>query len=157
MRVAYVDPHPVPGPGVEALQIAQNVDAYARAVDRIDLVTPRPPPTASLDALLGRPWHARVRVAHTPDYRDRWWAPSNSNRLFFHAVRRWLRRERPDAVWVRHLRCARAILAMPDSPPVFFETHEVFARTHGEHAPHARRKVARLRRLEQRVYARSRG
>jgi glycosyltransferase involved in cell wall biosynthesis len=157
MRVAYVDPHPVPGPGVEALQIAQNVDAYARAVDHIDLVTPRPPPTASLDALLGRPWHARVRVAHTTDYREHWWAPSNSNRLFFHAVRRWLRRERPDAVWVRHLRCARAILAMPDAPPVFFETHEVFARTHGEHAPHARRKVARLRRLEQRVYARSRG
>jgi glycosyltransferase involved in cell wall biosynthesis len=157
MRVAYVDPHPVPGPGVEALQIAQNVDAYARVVDRIDLVTPRPPPTASLDALLGRPWHARVRVANTPDYRERWWAPSNSNRLFFHAVRRWLRRERPDAVWVRHLRCARAILAMPDAPPLFFETHEVFARTHGEHAPHARRKVARLRRLEQRVYARSRG
>lgn len=157
MRVAYVDPHPVPGPGVEALQIAQNVDAYARAVDHIDLVTPRPPPTASLDALLGRPWHARVRVAHTTDYRECWWAPSNSNRPFFHAVRRWLRRERPDAVWVRHLRCARAILAMPDAPPVFFETHEVFARTHGEHAPHARRKVARLRRLEQRVYARSRG
>jgi glycosyltransferase involved in cell wall biosynthesis len=46
---------------------------------------------------------------------------------------------------------------MPEAPPLFFETHEVFARTLGEQGAHARRKVARLRRLEQRVYARSHG
>ena len=157
MRIAYVDPHPVPGPGVEALQIAQNVDAFARAVGPIDLVTPMPAPDARVDELLGRAFHARVRLAHTPDYRERWWAPSKSNRLFFHAFRRWLRRERPDAVWVRHLRCARAILAMPDAPRVFFETHEVFARALREHAPGARRKATRLRSLEARVYGRAHG
>lgn len=157
MRVAYVDPRAVPGPGVEALQIAQNVDALARAGDAVDLVTPQPPSGASIENALGRGFHERVRTAYLPDYRERWWALRHSNRLFFHAARRWLARERPDAVWVRHLRCARAILAARDAPPVFFETHEVFARTLAEKKDAPARKVARLRALEAGVYARSRG
>jgi glycosyltransferase involved in cell wall biosynthesis len=157
MRIAYVDPRPVPGSSVEALQIAQNVDAFARIGNPIDLVTPQPPSDASIVDTLGRPWHAGVRAAYVPDYRLRWWAPSRSNRMFFRAARRWLRSERPDAVWVRHLRLAEAILAMPDAPAVFFETHEVFARTLAEHPGASPRKVARLRALEQRVYAGSRG
>jgi glycosyltransferase involved in cell wall biosynthesis len=157
MRIAYVDPRTVPGTSVEALQIAQNVDALARAGDAVDLVTPRPPPGASIEDALGRRFHERVRTAYVPDYRERWWAPRHSNRLFFHAARRWLARERPDAVWARHLRCARSILAARDAPPVFFETHEVFARTLAEQKDAPARKVARLRALEAGVYARSRG
>jgi glycosyltransferase involved in cell wall biosynthesis len=157
VRVAYVDPHPVPGHSVEALQIVQNVDAFARTGARVDLVTPQPPVDASVDDVLGRRFHDGVHTAYVPDYRERWWAPPHSNRMFFHAARRWLRRERPDAVWVRHLRCARAILAMRDAPPVFFETHEVFARTLAEQAGAAARKVARLRALEGSVYGRVHG
>ena len=157
MRVAYVDPHPVPGPSVEALQIAQNVDALARAGDRVDLVTPQPRHDDRVDDTLGRPWDAGVRTAYVPDYRERWWAPARSNRLFFHAARRWLAKERPDAVWVRHLRCAESILAMRDPPPVFFETHEVFARTLAEQPEAPRRKVTRLRTLERSVYERAHG
>ena len=157
MRIAYIDPHPVPGPGVEALQIAQNVDAFARGGDEVCLVTPEPPAGASVGDLLGRPWHPGLHPSYVPDYRTRWWAPSRSNQMFFAAARRWLRRERPDAVWSRHLRCAAAVLAMRDGPPVIFETHEVFACTLAEQPGASRRKVCRLRRLEQRVYAGSRG
>lgn len=157
MRVAYIDPHPVPGPGVEALQIAQNVDAFARGGNEVDLVTPESPAGASVESLLGRSWHPRLRVSHLPDYRTRWWAPSRSNRMFFAAVRRWLRRERPDAVWTRHLRCAQSVLTLRGGPPLFFETHEVFARTLAEQDGASQRKVRRLRGLERRVYERAQG
>lgn len=157
MRIAYVDPHPVPGPSVEALQIAQNVDAFARVAARVDLVTPQPAVDDAVEDALGRPFHERVRTAYQRDYRRCWWAPSHSNRMFFHAMRRWLRRERPDAVWVRHLRTARAILAMREAPPLFFETHEVFARTLAETREAPARKLASLRALERDVYSGARG
>jgi glycosyltransferase involved in cell wall biosynthesis len=157
MRIAYIDPRPVPGDSVEALQIAQNVDAFARTCAPLTLVTPQPADGVRIDDVLGRAWNPRVELAYVPDYRRRFFLPSRSNRMFIAAARRWIDRHRPDAVWLRHLRLADALVAMASPPPVFFETHELFARTLAEQPSARRRKVAALRALEQRVYARSRG
>ncbi|MEY2345148.1 hypothetical protein I3679_019235 [Proteus mirabilis] len=41
MKIAYLDPYPVPDLRVASLQILQNVDAFARAGAQVTLVTPK--------------------------------------------------------------------------------------------------------------------
>ncbi|WP_432722985.1 glycosyltransferase family 4 protein [Jeongeupia wiesaeckerbachi] len=159
MRLAYIDPHPVPGGDVEALQILQNVDALARVGVMVDLVTP----TATFDtqAILGRPLAAGVILHPQIDWRRRWFFPVNSNLPFFLQAVRWLRRHRVDAVFVRNLKLADYLLTHCPRVKLFFETHEIFAQTYREDHPalagKAAAKYATLRRREADVYAKSAG
>ncbi|GHD64899.1 glycosyltransferase family 4 protein [Jeongeupia chitinilytica] len=159
MRLAYIDPHPVPGGDVEALQILQNVDALARVGVMVDLVTP----TATFDtqAILGRPLAAGVILHPQIDWRRRWFFPVNSNLPFFIQAVRWLKRHHVDAVFVRNLKLADYLLAHCPGVKLFFETHEIFAQTYREDHPQLRGKQAgkhaTLREREANVYSKSTG
>ena len=161
MRIAYLDPHPVPDAIPEALQILQTVDALARVGASVTLVTPAPEGDADPASILGRPLARGATLVHLTDLRRRWWAPSRSNKLFYVQARRWLREQRADAVLVRNLRLAEEIVDEPGLAPLFFETHEVFAQSFREEHPdmdwRRRSKLVALERRERRVYARSRG
>jgi glycosyltransferase involved in cell wall biosynthesis len=161
MRIAYLDPHPVPDAIPEALQMLQTVDALARVGAAVTLVTPSPGGDPDPAAILGRPLARGARLVYLADLRQRWWAPSRSNKLFYVQARRWLRENRADAVLARNLRLAEEILDEPGLAPVFFETHEVFAQSFREEHPNMDRrrrvKLAALAKRERLVYARSRG
>ncbi|MFB9886476.1 glycosyltransferase family 4 protein [Balneatrix alpica] len=157
-RLAYLDPHPVPDVIPEAMQILQNVDALAEFV-QVSMVTPVSSHAA--EQVLGRGLDPRVEVVGLTDYRQRWWYPSGSNRLFYWQAARWLAKHQVDAVLVRNLKLADALSqALPDIP-LFFETHELFAQSYWEeHQPlnaKQQRKWQTLREREQRVYRASRG
>ena len=161
MKLAYLDPHPVPDAIPEALQILQTVDALARVGASVTLVTPAPEGDADPAAILGRPLASGATLVHLADLRRRWWAPSRSNKLFYVQARRWLRENRADAVLARNLRLAEEIVDEPGLAPLFFETHEVFAQSFREEHPDMDRrrrvKLAVLEKRERLVYARSRG
>lgn len=161
MRIAYLDPHPVPDAIPEALQILQTVDALARGGPSVALVTPAPEGNADPAAILGRPLASGAALVHLADLRRRWWAPSRSNKFFYVQARRWLRENPVDVVLARNLRLAEEIVDEPGLAPLFFETHEVFAQTYREEHPdmdwRRRSKLAALERRERLVYARSRG
>lgn len=160
MRLAYLDPHPVPSEIPEALQILQTVDALGAIGAEVILVTPQPRPDCPPREILQRELSSHVTVRHLPDVRRRWWFPVNSNRPFYMLATALLRRLSVDAVLVRNLKMAEHLLRYPTSP-VIFETHEIFAQTyHEEHRPLSarhRRKLAALRARERYVYANASG
>lgn len=53
----------------------------------------------------------------------------HSVRFFASRLQERVRRSRPQAVYVRHLKLARLLLAERTFPPLFYEAHEVFADT----------------------------
>jgi glycosyltransferase involved in cell wall biosynthesis len=161
MRIAYPDPHPVPDSAPEALQILQTAEALARLGHRVELITPRPEGEADPAAVLGRPASDSLRLVHVADLRKRWWMPGRSSRGFQMQAAAWLRRNPVDALLVRNLKLADALLRDPACPPLFFETHEIFAQTFREEHPRPdlrrRHKLRTLESREARVYGRSRG
>ncbi|MBF0308236.1 MAG: glycosyltransferase family 4 protein [Magnetococcales bacterium] len=156
MRLAYLDPHPVPDDSPEALQILQTVDALGRLGVELYLVTPRP--VQSVEGILGRPLSARVSLLpyDAPRLLSRF-----SNRPFYRHAERQLARLAPDVVLLRNLKLADRLLAQPGHPPLFFETHEHFARSFQEEHPldswKRRRKGYLLQQREARVYTRCQG
>ena len=168
MRIAYLDPHPVPDASPEALQILQTVDALGEVGVQVDLVTPEPAGETDPGAILGRPIHPNVTLTHVPDLRRRWWARAiglrRSTLPFHRQSRRWLENHAVDAVLARNLKLAEALLdaaASRPHPPLFFETHELFAQTFREEHERGglgvRRKLAALEAREARVYKEARG
>ena len=161
MRIAYPDPHPVPDSAPEALQILQTADALASLGHEVSVITPRPEGDADPAAVLGRPASDSLRLVHVADLRKRWWMPGRSNKGFQMQAAAWLRRNPVDALLVRNLKLADALLGDPACPPLFFETHEIFAQTYREEHPRPdlrrRHKLRTLERREARVYAGSRG
>lgn len=165
MRLAVADPGPVPGDSPAAIQLLQSVDGLARAGAEVRLVTPRPAAGATAEAVLGRPLHAGVIPVPIADLRRRWYWPSRSSRPFYWLAARELRRMhrsgQADAVLVRNLKLAAALLGARGLPPLFFETHELFAQSfreatggaHGERGGRAGDIAAR----ERRVYRSVRG
>jgi glycosyltransferase involved in cell wall biosynthesis len=161
MRIAYPDPHPVPDSAPEALQILQTADALAGLGHEVSVITPHPEGDADPAAILGRPAPDTLRLVHVADLRKRWWMPGRSNRGFQVQAAAWLRRNPVDALLVRNLKLADVLLRDPACPPLFFETHEIFAQTYREEHPRPdlrrRHKLRVLERREARVYAASRG
>lgn len=165
MHLAYLDPHPVPDTCPEALQILQAVDSLSAAGVRVSLLTPAPVDSAGPAAILGRPLHANVDLVHLADWRRCWWLRAvgfgRSSRPFLWQARHWLRNHPCDALLIRNLKLADNLLADGTWPPLFFETHELFARTYHEEHPQPsiveRRKLALLKARERRVYAGARG
>ena len=72
MRIAYLDPHPVPDAIPEALQILQTLDALARVGASVTLVTPAPEGSADPASILGRPVANGATLVHLADLRRRW-------------------------------------------------------------------------------------
>ncbi|MCE1240850.1 MAG: glycosyltransferase family 4 protein [Azonexaceae bacterium] len=157
LRLLYIDPHPVPDICPESMQILQTVDALAARGAEITLVTPEPNGACRPEDILGRPLHPNVTLKQVDDWRRRWWYPSRSGRRFYRMAADLVRRSTDiDALLVRNLKLAEALLRIHSRPPLVFETHEVFVRTYAEDHPRPTRKeqtkLATLRQREGGVY-----
>lgn len=166
MRIAYLDPHPLPDVLPETLQILQTVDALGMCGIEVEVVAPEPKDRCDPAAILGRPLSAATHLHHLPDMRRHWWVPGRSNRPFYRQALAWLRKYPVDAVLVRNLKLAEYLLNAGGGkdkslPPLFFETHEIFAQTYREEHPQPSwRQAAKLRKLvarEKLVYQRAAG
>ncbi|PWB55438.1 MAG: WalM protein [Nitrosomonadales bacterium] len=161
MRIAYIDPHPVPDILPATLQILQTVDALAEAGSSVDLITPQPLNNLTPADVLGRNLANKAHLLYLPDIRQRWWFPSSSNKPFYFLARRLLRRSQYDAILVRNLKLADYLISRPLGIPVFFETHEIFAQSFREQFPMTsitrNRKLEALIRRESLVYSQARG
>ena len=161
MRLAYVDPRPIPDVRAMPMQLLQTVDGLARAGVEVTLIAPLPRNGAVVEDILGRRLHENVTWLPLFDLRKRWWFPFNTSRVFFRRAAGLLRRLRPDAVMARHLGVADYLQqALPDLP-TFFELHEVFADSYAANHPKPdakqRLKLEKLERRERRVYERAKG
>ncbi|PXF33120.1 hypothetical protein WH50_01000 [Pokkaliibacter plantistimulans] len=147
MRIAYLDPHRVPDPATESLQILQTVDGLAQAGANVYVITPQA--QCSADSLLGRQVHERAQFFGLTDYSRRWWHISKSNRLFYRQALAWLRKNDADAILVRNLKLAERILKEGIKIPLIFETHEIFSQTYREeHVVPTRKEQKKLHSLE---------
>ena len=159
MRIAYLNPQPVPDTSPSALQILQFAEAMAARGHSVDLVTPAPAAGNSAATILGRQPSPALRFHPLTDHRRRWYFPFPSNRLFHRQALGWLGENRVDALYLRNLKLAEAILLRGIAVPVFFETHELFAQSFRESNPSAdrrsRRKLAALSAREEFVYRHS--
>ena len=161
MRIAYLNPQSIPGTLPSTLQVLQFAEALAEVGHDVHVVTPRPAGDApAAAALLARPLAPGLHLQHLADRQRRWYFPFRSNRLFHADAIRWLRGRQVDALYVRNLKLARALLDTHPSIPIFFETHELFAQSFRESHPDsfaARRKLRQLTRREGDVYRRCAG
>lgn len=159
MRIAYLNPQPVPDTSPSALQILQFAEAMAAQGHCVDLVTPTPDEENTAAAILGRQPSSQLRFHPLRDHRRRWYFPFPSNRLFHWQAIKWLGENRVDAVYLRNLKLAEAIFRSGLEVAVFFETHELFAQSFRENNPamdwRGRRKLAELSAREAFVYRRS--
>lgn len=132
-RLAYLDPYTVPAYTPSAMQILQMAEALAEAGAEISLVTPASAVAAG--AVLGREPHPRLRLAPLADIRKRWFFPFSTHRVFFLQALAWIRRHKPQAIFVRNLKFADWLLPRVAGIPIYFETHELFAQTFREEHP----------------------
>ncbi len=157
MKLAYLDPHAVPADTPEALQILYTVDALGRNGVEVHLLTA--PGIRQACSILGRPLSERVCL-HPVDT-ARGYFGIRSNRPFYRAAIRQLRRLDVAAVLVRNLKMAERLLREVPDLPLFFETHELFAQSFREAHPQfgwrQRLKIAALTRREGYVYRNARG
>lgn len=160
MHIAYLDPHPVPDNCPEALQILYTVDAIGGLGARVTLVTPKPECVADTRAILGHVLSSNVQVRHLEPRRGIWrWL--RSNKPFYRMAANELKTLGADAVLVRNLKMAEHLLRHAPEVPLFFETHELFARSYQEE--HKRlnlrkhHKLAALAQREETVYRGARG
>ncbi len=160
MHIAYLDPHPVPDNCPEALQILYTVDALGSLGAHVTLVTPKPENVADTRAILGHMLSSNVQVRHLEPRRGIWrWL--RSNKPFYRMAAATLKDLKADAVLVRNLKMAEHLLRHMPEVPLFFETHELFARSYQEE--HKRlslrkhHKLAALAQREETVYRGARG
>lgn len=155
MKIAYLNPQPVPDTLPSTLQVLQFADALAEIGHEVHLVTPSPGRDIAAAVLLGRQPSSSLHFHHLKDRRRSWYFPSSSNRLFHVAARRWLGRQAIDAVYLRNLKLAESLFAARCPTPIFFETHELFAQSfhesHAESFTH-RRKLRKIESREQAIY-----
>ncbi|PHM72717.1 glycosyltransferase family 4 protein [Xenorhabdus kozodoii] len=155
MKIAYIDPYPVPDYRVASLQILQNVDAFARQGHRVCLITPKG--QSQVEDILGRPLPPSVELIALHDIRGKWYFPLNTQKLFYWQVSRWLKMHQVDALFTRNIKMANYLLCHHPDIPHFFESHEVFAQSfeesHNSLNRRNQRKYHKLRTIEQQVYA----
>ncbi len=159
MHIGYADIHGVPGFAPPAIQMLYTADALAREATQVTLVTPAARNPIRPEDVLGRLPAEHLRLHPLMDWTR--WLPFRSNRPFLWVAGRLLERLAPDVLLVRNLKLAESLLRLQGLPPLYFETHELFARTHAEwrqpRSLGARRKLARLEARERLVYERSAG
>ncbi|MGA8055299.1 MAG: glycosyltransferase family 4 protein, partial [Burkholderiales bacterium] len=165
VKLLFADPGPVPGLAPSAIQVLQSVDGFARAGVEVTLMTPEPSRGIEPESVLGRPLARSVRLAYLPDLRKRWFFPASSSKPFYWMAARNARALAAagdvEAVLVRNLKMAEVLLRAPGLPPVFFETHELFAQSFKDEFPerttHQAKKLARLAEREGFVYRSAHG
>lgn len=159
MKIAYLDPYPVPDLRVASLQILQNVDAFARAGAQVTLVTPRGQYRDS--DILGRSIHINASLVSLRDIRRKWYFPFNSQKLFSLQIARWLKQNPVDALFTRNLKLACYLSENHADIPLFFESHEIFAQSfaesHSFEKKKNRTKYHKLLKMEKQVYSRATG
>ncbi|WP_340609317.1 glycosyltransferase family 4 protein [Xenorhabdus bharatensis] len=158
MKIAYIDPYPVPDFRVASLQILQNVDAFARQGHEVCLITPAG--QNDVEEILGRKLPSSVELIALRDMRRKWYFPINTQKLFYFQVSCWLQKNKVDAIFTRNIKMANYLLHKHPDIPHFFESHEVFSQSfkesRGINTYVNKRKYAKLRKIEQYVYQRSR-
>lgn len=161
MRIAYLNPQAIPDTLPSTLQALQFSEALAASGHTVDLVTPAPSGQNTFASILGRPASSNLRAYPQADHRHRWYFPFSSNRLYHRQAIAWLKTHRVDAIYLRNLKLAEAILKSGIKTPVFFETHELFAQSFREHCGKLnfrnKRKLAALATREDFVYRRAAG
>ncbi|OTA19205.1 putative glycosyltransferase WbpH [Xenorhabdus beddingii] len=154
MKIAYIDPYPVPDYRVASLQILQNVDAFARQGHNVCLITPKG--QNHVEEILGRSLPSGVELIALHNIRRKWYFPLNTQKLFYIQVSRWLKENQVDAVFTRNIKMANYLLCHHPDIPHFFESHEVFAQSFKEShdlvGRRNQRKYQKLKEIEQRVY-----
>ncbi|WP_338883852.1 glycosyltransferase [Xenorhabdus sp. TH1] len=154
MKIAYIDPYPVPDYRVASLQILQNVDAFARQGHCIYLITPKG--QSQVEEILGRSLPSYVELVALHDIRRKWYFPLNTQKLFYLQVSRWLKEHQVDALFTRNIKMANYLLCNHPDIPHFFESHEVFSQSFRESHDllnrRNQRKYHKLRKIEQQVY-----
>ena len=155
MRIAYVDPTPVPGNTPAALQILQTVDAIAGQNVAIDVITPASP--SASEHILGRPLAGCAALRHLANLQRRWFFPFASNKPFYWQALFALKNRHYDALLVRNLKLADRLLSSRLAPPLYFETHEIFAQSYRETVAPQLDKYHQLQDIERRVYSKARG
>ncbi|PHM62399.1 glycosyltransferase family 4 protein [Xenorhabdus ishibashii] len=155
MKIAYIDPYPVPDYRVASLQILQNVDAFARQGHRVYLITPKG--QSQVEEILGRSLPPYVKLIALHDIRRKWYFPLNTQKLFYLQTSRWLKEHQVDALFTRNIKMANYLLCNHPDIPHFFESHEVFSQSFRESHDllnrSNQRKYHKLRKIEQQVYA----
>ncbi|MCC8379955.1 glycosyltransferase family 4 protein [Xenorhabdus sp. PB30.3] len=157
MKIAYIDPYPVPDFRVASLQILQNVDAFARQGHEVCLITPAG--RNNVEEILGRKLPSSVELIALRDMRRRWYFPVNTQKLFYFQVSCWLRKHKIDAIFTRNIKMANYLLHKHPDIPHFFESHEIFSQSfkesHGISTYVNKSKYSKLRKIEQHVYQRA--
>lgn len=159
MKLAYLDPHPVPGRTPSTMQMLQTVDGLGQAGVDVTLITPRS--ALEPETVLGHALAPQVTRQPLFDPRKRWFFPFSTHKPFFWQAARRLGRGGFDAVLVRNLKLARYLIERLPGLPIFFETHEIFAQSFKEErSPLQGANVGKYRRLldnERVVYGRATG
>ncbi|MBI6548057.1 glycosyltransferase family 4 protein [Xenorhabdus lircayensis] len=154
MKIAYIDPYPVPDYRVASLQILQNVDAFSRQGHRVCLITPKG--QSHIEEILGRALPPAAELIALHNIRRKWYFPLNTQKLFYFQVSRWLKEHQVDAIFTRNIKMANYLLCKHPDIPHFFESHEVFAQSFKESHNLTKRinqhKYQKLRKIEQQVY-----
>ncbi|PHM38517.1 glycosyltransferase [Xenorhabdus innexi] len=158
MKIAYIDPYPVPDFRVASLQILQNVDAFARQGHKVCLITPAG--KNNVEEILGRKLPSSVELIVLHDIRRKWYFPVNTQKLFYLQVSCWLKKNHVDAIFTRNIKMANYLLRKHPNIPHFFESHEIFSQSfkesHDLDGYSNKRKYSKLRKIEQHVYQHSR-
>jgi len=161
MQLIYADPHPIPDTMPAALQMLQTVDALGEVGHTVSVVSPQVKSGTTPAHILARELSANVALHYLPNLHKRWFFPLASHRPYAFLAGEWIRRQGADALLVRNLKLADHLLRQPGLPPLFFESHEVFAQTFHEDHPnpgrHERAKLEALERRERFVYRNARG
>lgn len=154
MRIAYIDPYPVPDYRVASIQILQNIDAIARNGDDVFMVTP----VSSMQAntILGRDIAPGVHFSFLKDIRKKWYFPFNSQKIFCIQISHWLKKNPVDVILTRNLKMANFLLSHHPQIPCFFESHEIFAQSfkesHNLSKQKNQKKYKALLQMESKVY-----
>jgi len=127
MKLLYAFPEPLPLPRARGLQVVQTVRSLAEQHMDVELcfVPGTGDPFGACD--LVKPEGVKL----LPLSRSLPWPLEriHSNRIFAARLARYVAAQPPDAIMVRHLKLARALLRRFPNIPLLYEAHEVFADT----------------------------
>lgn len=145
MKLLYVFPEPLPLPRARGGQVVNTAAAIAR--EGIEVLLAHAPgegePLAAYGIVGDGANGSGLRAVAVSRALPWPFGRLHSNRMFMQRFAPLIERERPDAVFLRHLKPACAIRRRFPALPIVYEAHEVFADTA---APTKRTAIERLER-----------
>lgn len=139
MKLVYVFPEPLPLQKARGVQVAWMVTALAKAGVAVDLCHAPSALGTPLDPIdvAAPPGLTLTPVSRAlPSPFKRW----SSTALFVRRVVKHIEAQKPDAIFVRHLKTAALLLKAVPHIPLYYEAHELFADT--TERPSKQRKLA---------------